>query len=129
MKRKDCTDLFLRGYLDTALFTTDETPPSGVDYVGAGRADEMFDSLPEHFIEQAKADCAKFQAANAELLKRAGDDRQNGSDLWYTRNGHGVGFFDRGYSNDLGEALTKAAYAMGGHDLSAYELGQLEEER
>jgi hypothetical protein len=46
VKRSDCTDPFLRGYLDAALFTTDENPPGGCDYVECGRADEMFPALP-----------------------------------------------------------------------------------
>ena len=35
-----------------------------------------------------------------------------GNDLWFTRNGHGCGFWDRGMG-DLGDKLTKLAKAMG----------------
>jgi hypothetical protein len=37
---------------------------------------------------------------------------QMGHDIWFTRNGHGVGFWDRGLG-DLGEGLTKIAESMG----------------
>lgn len=40
------------------------------------------------------------------------DWEQLGHDLWLTRNGHGVGFWDRGLG-ELGSDLTKAASAMG----------------
>lgn len=124
MKRSEC-DSFLRGYLDAALFTTDENPPSGCDYVESGRADVMFPSLPDYFIVQAKADCAKFEAENADLLAVAGDANQNGSDFWYTRNGHGVGFWDRGYADEIAAPLTDACRKFGSHDLCPDEIGQV----
>ena len=114
MKRSQLkVDHFLRGYLDCALFTTDDNPPSGCDYVTSGRASEMYAALPAEFIEQAKADCLKFQQENEALLERAGDAEQNGNDFWYDRNGHGVGFWDRGYPDEVGDALTKAAQRFG----------------
>ncbi len=112
MKRTECDD-FLRGYLDAALFTADAHPPSGQDYVSSGRADEMFPSLPDYFIEQARKDCAKFTVENCSLLNQAGDPWQNGADFWYTRNGHGVGFWDRGYPDEIADPLTKACKKWG----------------
>lgn len=116
MKRQDCTDPFLRGYLDAALFTTDPKPGQG-DYVESGRADEMFSRIPEPFLWRAKADCARFEEQNATLLAQAGDAWQNGCDLFYSRNGHGCGYFDRGYPDEIGDALQDAARKMGSHDL------------
>lgn len=124
MKTRNDFDPFLQGYLDAALFTTDENPPSGCDYVESGRAAEMYPSLPDYFIEQARKDCAAFTVANAELLNRAGDPWQNGSDFWYTRNGHGVGFWDRGYPDDVAEPLTDAAHKFGEAYLMPDEIGQ-----
>jgi hypothetical protein len=125
MKNRAEFDSFLQGYLDAALFTTDQQPPSGCDYVESGRADEMYSSLPDYFIEQAQADCVRFESEQAALLAQAGDRWQNGSDLWYTRNGHGVGFWDRGYADEVAEPLTTAAHAMGEHDLMPDEIGQV----
>lgn len=123
MKRNEC-DPFLRGYLDAALFTTDAHSPSGCDYVECGRADEMFPKLPDYFIEQARKDCAKFQAENGALLAQAGDDSQNGADFWYTRNGHGVGFWDRGYADEIADPLTEACEKFGEAWLMPDEIGQ-----
>ena len=50
------------------------------------------------------ADCALFQKDNAALLCQAGDDSQNGHDFCLSRNGHGAGFFDRGYG-EIGDKL------------------------
>lgn len=114
MKRSQLkVDHFLRGYLDCALFNTDENPPGGQDYVESGRASDMYGALPEDFIEQAKADCLKFQQENSALLERAGDAEQNGQDFWYSRNGHGVGFRDRGYPDEIGDGLHEAAKKFG----------------
>jgi len=115
---------FLRGYLDTALFTTDTSPPSGQDYVESGRADEMWPRLKLDFILQAQQDCKKFIEKNADLLIRAGDPWQNGSDFWYTRNGHGSGFWDRGYPKEISKPLTKAAHEFGESDLMPEDIGQ-----
>ncbi len=121
MKRNE-VDPFLRGYLDAALFTTDEDAPGGCDYIESGRADEMFPRLPDWFVEDARKDCAKFAALNCELLSRAGDPWQNGTDFWYTRNGHGVGFWDRGYPDEIGDALSESASKFGNHYLSPEDI-------
>lgn len=126
MNRND-VDPFLRGYLDAALFTTDDDVPGGCDYVDSGRADEMFPMLPTYFIEQARKDCAKFTVENCALLNQAGDPWQNGADFWYTRNGHGVGFWDRGYADAIADPLTEACKKFGPHDLSPDEIGQTTE--
>ena len=123
MKRHEA-DPFLQGYLDAALFTTDESAPGGCDYVKCGRADELFPALPEYFIEQARQDCAAFTVANAPLLDRAGDPWQNGADFWYTRNGHGVGFWDRGYADEVAKPLSAAADKFGEVYLMPDEIGQ-----
>jgi hypothetical protein len=125
MTRSEC-DPFLQGYLDAALFTTDPEPPSGCDYVESGRADELFPSLPEWFIEQARKDCAEFIAracAKGGWLSKAGDPWRNGSDFWYTRNGHGVGFWDRGYPDEVADPLTDLCKQFGECYLMAEDFG------
>lgn len=120
MRRKDCTDQFLLGYLDTALFTTDPNQPGGCDYVESGRSEEMFDRLPSSFIAKAQSDCTKFQIENANLLSKAGSAWQNGSDFWYTRQRHGVGFWDRGYPDEVADPLTESCHRFG----ECYELDE-----
>ena len=119
---------FLRGYIEAALFTTDAYPPSGCDYAECGRADELAPELPAWWVAEAEKDCRAFQEANAALLAVAGDDEQNGRDFWYSRNGHGVGFFDRGYPDEIGDALQDAAKAFGEHCLLPEDLGQVTDE-
>lgn len=111
-------DPFLRGYVIAALFTTDPNGPGGCEYSTSGRPEELFPRIPEEFLTQAREDCADFQTAQADLLKQAGDEEQNGTDFWLTRNGHGAGFWDRGY--DVGRELSDACKPYGEHYL---ELG------
>lgn len=121
MKRNEA-DSFLQGYIDAALFTTDPTPPGGCDYVESGRADDLWPAVPDWFIEQARKDCDAFKAQNAALLEQAGDSWQNGADFWYTRNHHGVGFWDR-YPDEVADPLTEATHQFGECYLMAEDFG------
>lgn len=116
---------FLRGYIEAALFTTDAYPPGGCDYAESGQADELAKELPAWWVHEADVACRGFQEANAGLLDKAGTDEQNGRDFWYSRNGHGVGYFDRGYPDEIGDALQDAARAFGEHYFSPEDFGQV----
>ncbi len=77
--------------------------------------------IAEETLAKAREDCAAFQAANRiELAEASGeqdrDDAHHGHDFWLTRCGHGVGFWDRGYSERVSTALTNAAHAEGNVD-------------
>lgn len=128
MKRQDCRDPFLRGYIDAALWTSDPDPGSG-DYVETGRADEMWPNLDESFLARAKADCERFETENEALLSQAGDFGRNGVDFWLTRNRHGAGFWDRQYADHVDQGLTEAAHEFGEVwlDLGQDEDGEDEE--
>lgn len=93
---------FLTDYIDCAFRTS---------HGGDG------DLAPET-LQAMRDDCAEF-------ISRAGADLQEytqrtgctgGYDFWLTRNGHGVGFWDRGL-DELGDRLTAIAERMGGRDL------------
>jgi hypothetical protein len=40
-----------------------------------------------------------------------------GHDIWLSRNGHGAGFFDRGYDDHIEKILMDSAHKLGGVDL------------
>lgn len=67
-------------------------------------------------------DAIDFLAANFEMLASVGGSarfgrwEQHGHDFALTRNGHGAGFWDRGYG-DIGDALTDACKPYGEHNL------------
>lgn len=103
-------DTFTRQFLETALWAEndhdkDGNPPLDKDW--------SITDIAEETVLKLKADCDSFRESNAELLAQAGDDEQNGHDFWLTRNGHGVGYWDRGYSKDVSDKLTEACKAYG----------------
>lgn len=107
-------DSFTRGYITAAMWTlTDEDGNSCDDLTFADIADET--------IAAAVGDCEAFQADNRADLDEASeeqgrDDESHGHDFWLTRNHHGAGFWDRGYSPELSKRLTDAAHVWGGCD-------------
>lgn len=111
----DDLDTFTRAYLEAAFFTDEERLKEEAEEMGLDPQQHDFDwSLDA--LEQAKKDCDAFRTERAvELMDEAGakDDQQNGHDLWYTRNHHGVGFWDRGYEDEYSEALSNLAHGMG----------------
>lgn len=93
------------GYLEAAVFTA-----YGEDGI------EVDDEFYPEAVAGAFLVCAGF-------LRRCGPDMiaavdggrgwsEIGSDIWFTQNGHGVGFWDRGLG-DIGERLSDSARSLG----------------
>lgn len=95
-------DAFFKAYVECALWSS--TDDDGEPLDGHEVAPDALKSMRE--------DCEDFCQANKELLDKAGDDSQNGHDFWLTRNGHGAGFWDRGYGK-TGARLTEASKVYG----------------
>jgi len=80
-------------------------------------------------LDKARTDCAEFMTIAGPLLEMLPDTYGThpdcgrvhpqyaaaGHDFWLTRNGHGVGFWDRGLG-ELGDLLSDTARVMGGCD-------------
>ena len=116
-------DSFTEAYIACALWSsTDNQDDSGGDPL-----DDTYDAsdLAPEAIASIIEDCDAFQADNAEMLAKAGDAEQNGHDFWLTRNGHGAGFWDRGYPAAIGRTLTDAAHVYGSCDIYIGEDGKL----
>lgn len=135
-------DAFTQGYIEAAMWTltdswfecdTCENQPEdwcdGVCTECGGKVREHTDScdhlglhdIADETIAAAKAECTAFQETNRTMLDRATeeqgrDDASHGHDFWLTRNRHGAGFWDRGYSAEVSNALTNAAHAEGETD-------------
>ena len=104
-------DEFTQGYIEAMFFT--ET--------GTGDDEELEHATVDEFapgeIGKIQEDCRAFQQANEELIGDAfyaGLDNgaayepiQAGRDYWLSRNGHGVGFWDRGLG-EVGDKLHAA---------------------
>jgi phage repressor protein C with HTH and peptisase S24 domain len=111
-------DAFTQGYIE-AMFFTDASDPDDGDLANA-----TFAELAPKALEKIVSDCVRFQSENRADLDEAldtgringYDDAGAGRDFWYTRNGHGVGFWDRKLG-DIGEVMSEAARKWGQVDL------------
>lgn len=125
----DELDAFTRGYIEAMFFT--ESSPAYMSHewegeecqhaVTEGQADGNipgdvgFADLDLVSLANIIVDCSDFQRANRDLLAQAYtradyDEMAAGRDFWYTRNGHGVGYWDRKQleADGLGDKLSDA---------------------
>lgn len=121
---------FLRGYIECALWSsTDESDPE----TGGEPLDKNYsasDIAPETLAAMNR-ECLSFMEANEnDLVETCTSGRdwtgyeQHGHDFWLTRNGHGAGFWDRGYG-EAGKRLTKSAEACGERCLYVGDDGRI----
>lgn len=113
----DNLDTFTRAYIEAIYFTDEERL----------KEEAGTDELQIHPRELWKVieDCEKFQKDNAADLEGLdlGELEHAGHDFWYTRNGHGVGFWDGDWVDDVGDRLTKSAQSFGHVDTYAGDDG------
>lgn len=105
------SDAFLQGYLECAIWSsTDESDDSGGEPL-----DKNYDvnAFTKKALESAELECAAFIKAAKHWLDAVGCTAESaGHDFWLTRNGHGVGFWDRDYGDD-GDRLSDVATSFG----------------
>jgi hypothetical protein len=110
-------DEFTQGYIE-AMFFTDANSDS------EELANASFAELAPEALQRIISDCNDFQTSFRTDIDEATDngringyDEQGaGRDFWFTRNGHGVGFWDRGLG-DVGDKLTTMSKPYGSCDL------------
>lgn len=118
--------LFIVGYLTAALWSsTDTLPPQEGEEEGEDVNLDAYE-WADGEAEKLHADCRDFITSHATDLLLYAEQKSHapeydafecaGHDFWLTRNGHGVGFWDRGLG-ELGDRLTKASEAYSGLDL------------
>lgn len=96
-------DDFTMAYVVAALWSS----------MGDADANYSIEDIHPDTLLQMRIDCTNFQASHQAYLQRADTEEQNGHDFWLTRNGHGAGYWDRGYPNVIADTLTNAAHAAG----------------
>lgn len=100
-------DQFTRDYIQAALWSTNDES----DESGGVPLDENYgvEDIEDETVEDMILDCKEFQEANSADLDLVYGVSHGGHDFWLTRNGHGVGFRDRGYrqSQEIRDALDR----------------------
>ena len=115
-------DSFLQGYIEAAFFTeTGYSENEDLEHAS-------FCELAESAIVEAQEDCFEFQASAAQWLEKAReydyDMEQAGRDFWFSRNGHGAGYFDRKIGA-AAEALQELAHKQGSRDMYRGDDGMI----
>lgn len=121
---------FAKGYFEAMFFTECHSDNPELE-------DATINDLSADAWEQSLKDCAAFQANlpkdshGRTYLDLAYDyalidydSEQAGRDFWFTRNGHGVGFWDRGLGL-VGDRLSVASKAFRAVDLYRGDDGKL----
>ncbi len=91
-------DEFTQGYIEAMFFTNCDSGDDKDEWKANNLGVER---LTHKSVARIKADCEAFQKAAAPLLEIACgpmsgySEEQAGRDFWFTRQGHGVGFWDR----------------------------------
>jgi hypothetical protein len=115
---------FMQAYLKCALWSSIITCEHGDDCEDCGNGDPMdsqyyVDDFATDTLTDQESQCRDFIAANWRDLRTL-DGSQCGHDFWLTRNGHGTGFWDRGYG-ELGDRLADASRVYGDVDLYPHD--------
>lgn len=116
----------LRGYLQAILFSEVawwKVPPDSPNPPPLDTFYSLGDFTPD-FLAEASDTVEAFLEANADMLQVANLERDTvGSCLWWSRNGHGAGFFDRARPWEpealACDMLHAAAKALGHCDVSS----------
>ena len=115
---------FVLGFIEAMFFTTSE-PSVFTDTwfllgVQNGQLSELpgdvgYTDLHPDSLKAIRLHCVEWQCEASELLTLAYatgyEEVQAGRDLWFTSQGHGVGFWDRNLG-DLGDQLSEVAGAQ-----------------
>jgi hypothetical protein len=125
-KRFAACDSFTQGYIEAMFFTNTGSSDDGE--LESATVDDLSEKAWQEILE----DCAAFQETNRADLDEAldigrvdaYDEWRAGNDFWYTRCGHGVGFWDRDLG-DVGERLSDAAHKFGNVDLYCGDDGRI----
>lgn len=106
-------DLFTQAYIEAALWSsTDESDEQGGEPLDANYG---LDDIAPETLAKIVEDCQAFQAAHADDI--GSELERAGHDFWLTRNGHGAGFWDGDWDDEVGRRLTEASDSFGSVDL------------
>lgn len=115
------TDAYIECALWSSVHFENEKDACGMPF------DQVDAELAQSTREEMRESCADFidllEREEIEIPEDEWSDEQIGHDFWLTRNGHGAGFWDRGFN--LGDLLTKWAKTYGSSDLYVGDDGMI----
>lgn len=113
-------DTFTQAYVEAMFFTdlTEDGCDDDEDSAMLLRSDATFGDLAPETLAAIVQDCAAFQERGDELVELAAANAENptgldsehaGRDFWFTRQGHGVGFWDGDWPEPYATQLKELA--------------------
>lgn len=115
-------DTFTRSYIQTILWAEmDHADEQGGEPLERNYGPEDF--APEA-LARIVSDCARFQERAGDLINEPDHRGDAGADFWFTRAGHGVGFWDGDWPEN-GERLTVLAKSFGEQWVTVGDDGRL----
>lgn len=140
-------DSFTQGYIEALFFTSEAAGVTTAEWraiedhaQGSIPGDVGFSDLAPETLAAIIADCAKFQAGEARKAVLEAEDNEElgylfegiggvsakaGRDFWFTRNGHGRGFWDGDWPEPYATALDEATEAFGEVDVYLGDDGKV----
>jgi len=102
-------DSLYKGYADALLFSElDSDTDEPLDY------NYYREDIDDETTKRTKEKLLNYYRENKDAIKESDLDLDTiGNNIWYTRGGHGAGFFDHNLDSDIEEKLTKGANKMG----------------
>lgn len=103
----------INGYKEAFIFTESARDHEG-NFIDNLDDYDFSDQAHQRIIHDVAAYCDANDAAISEAMSDGATANQIGNDLHFTRNGHGVGFWDRPeiYTTNTANRLTNAAKLM-----------------
>ena len=103
----------INGYKEAFIFAESAMDHEG-NFVNDMTDYDFSDQAHQRIIHDVAAFCDANDAAISEAMSDGASANQIGNDLHFTRNGHGVGFWDRPeiYTTNTANRLTNAAKLM-----------------
>lgn len=105
----------VRQYFETALWSSSDPTAGYPDDLEDRPLDEDYAvaDVSAESVEAAEKDLDAFYDKAGDLVEESGlDESDIGHNFWLSRNGHGVGFFDRGLG-EIGDKLQDIARGFG----------------
>lgn len=99
-KAKDF-DIFFHSYLETALWSSTDGEDKHLDQ------NYDFKDIDRESYTHLKDEAQKFFNETYDMI--SSDLKKAGHDFWLTRNGHGAGFWDGDWDDEVGKKLTQVS--------------------
>ena len=109
---------YLESYIGTALWSSTGANDEPLD------DDYSIDDCSAAMKKESLVDIRNFIKLSGKLLDGL-EMPQVMHDFWLTRNGHGAGFWDGDYDDDVGDELTKISESFGSVDLYVGDDGKI----